>query len=140
MARTLLVQVVSPEAIIFDGEVEMVVATTTDGEIGILPLHAPIVAELKPGELRLKKGANEEPKVFSIYGGYLQFAEDKMIVLTDDAIDVSKLNVAELEARIEATKQRLAAMPEADEDGRAELERELAWSQNCCMVAKRRNS
>ena len=86
MARTLLCEIVTPERIVYTNEVQMVVATTIDGEIGILPLHAPLVTTLAPGEVRLRFGdAAADWEFFSISGGYLQVHEDKVIVLADDA-------------------------------------------------------
>ena len=74
-----------PRSILYTNEVQMVVATTPDGEIGILPLHAPIVTTLAPGEVRLRFGdASADWEFFSIAGGYLQVHEDKVIVLADD--------------------------------------------------------
>lgn len=138
MARTLYVEVVTPSAVVFNDEVEMVVATTTEGEVGILPLHAPIVAELAPGELRLRKGATPDTAIFfATYGGYLQFADDRMIVLADNAINVAEVDVSEVESSL----ARLTARLDASEDDSADrdaLEREIEWLENCCVVANRR--
>jgi F-type H+-transporting ATPase subunit epsilon len=54
MARILLCEIVTPERIVYTNEVEMIVAPALDGELGILPLHAPMVAALKAGEVRAK--------------------------------------------------------------------------------------
>ena len=73
----------------------MVVASTPDGEIGILPLHAPIVTTLAPGEVRLRFGDGAADwEFFSISGGYLQVHEDKVIVLADAAVAVSQIDAA----------------------------------------------
>jgi F-type H+-transporting ATPase subunit epsilon len=85
MARSLLVEVITPDATIFSGEVELVVASEPDGEIGILPLHAPLVAQLGEGQLRLKRVGVDAPEIYLTKGGYLQVAEDKAIILTDSA-------------------------------------------------------
>lgn len=141
MARTLLVQVVTPETTLFSGEVEMVIATTTRGEVGILPLHAPIVAELAPGEIRLKRGATPESTlIYSVYGGYLQCAEDKMIVLAEGAVDLGELDSTALAADIESLKERIDAAAENIEeaDEVAELNRELVWAENALAVGSRR--
>lgn len=142
MTRTLLVQVVTPETTLFDGEVEMVIASTTRGEVGILPLHAPIVAELAPGEIRLKRGPSaDNTLIYSVYGGYLQCAEDKMIVLAEGAVDLSAVDSAALTADIDAIKAKVAEAAEAadaDADEIAELNRELAWAENALAVGARR--
>ena len=137
MASTLLVEVVTPEATVFNGEAEMLIATTTTGEIGILPLHAPIVAELAAGELRLKMGAVDEVVVFATYGGYLQFAEDRAIILTDLAVDVRHADVVALEAEILALEARIKNTPADAVDELAAHNREMEWLKNCVCVAKR---
>ncbi|MDR1775046.1 MAG: ATP synthase F1 subunit epsilon [Actinomycetes bacterium] len=85
MARSLLVEVVTPDATVFSGEVESVVVTTPEGELGVLPMHAPLVARLGKGQLRLRPVGKEAAQVFTTEGGYFQVAEDKAIVLTDSA-------------------------------------------------------
>lgn len=137
MVRSLTVEVVTPSATVYKGEVEMVVATTTGGEVGILPLHAPIVAELAAGELRLKKGAAEETEVFATYGGYLQCAEDHMIVLTDNAVDIKNVDIAELERSLKSLDDRIKALPKGAVDELNGLTRELEWTTNTFMIAKR---
>lgn len=137
MSRTLSVEVVTPAATIYKGEAEMVVAMTTDGEVGILPLHEPIVAELAPGELRLKQDTAENTQVFATYGGYLQCAEDRMIVLTDNAVDAKSLDSSALEAEVASLEARIAALPEDAVDERTKLQHELEWTSNCIKVAKK---
>ncbi|MBK5211689.1 MAG: ATP synthase F1 subunit epsilon [Coriobacteriia bacterium] len=137
MARSLTVEVVTPSATVYKGEVEMVVATTTGGEVGILPLHAPIVAELATGELRLKKGTAEETEVFATYGGYIQCADDRMIVLTDNAVNVKDVDINELEGLLKSLEDRIKSLPESAVDERGGLTREFEWTTNMCMIAKR---
>lgn len=140
MSRSLSVEVVTPSATLYKGEAEMVVAMTTDGEIGVLPLHVPIVAELAPGELRLKQGSAEDTKYFATYGGYLQCADDRMIILTDNAVDATQIDVAALEEEVQSLKSRIDALPKDALDERAELEHELDWTSNCVKVGKRHSA
>ena len=138
MARTLLAEIVTPESIVYTNEVQMVVATTPAGEIGILPLHAPIVTTLAPGEVRLRFGDGAADwEFFSISGGYLQVHEDKVIVLADAAVPVSQIDKAratESKALIEA---RIAELP-LDSAERAEMVRDLDWNETQLRVAERR--
>ena len=71
MSLTVECDVVSAEQEIFHGQVEMLVATGSLGDLGITPGHAPLLSELKPGPIRLiiKSGENGEEKVFYISGG-----------------------------------------------------------------------
>ena len=137
MARTLLCEIVTPESILYTNEVEMVVATTPQGEIGILPLHAPVVTMLSPGEVRLRFGSNASDwEFFSISGGYLQVHEDKVIVLADNAVSVSQIDAKRAIESAELIKSRLAELPPGS-DERDEMVRDLEWAQTQIRVAER---
>lgn len=128
MARTLLCEIVTPERIVYSNEVQMVVAMTTTGEIGILPLHAPLVSTLAPGEIRLKHGESASDwETFSVSGGYIQVHEDKVIVLADAALAVSQIDKARAIESKEAIERRLAELPADAVDERNQCERDLAW-------------
>jgi F-type H+-transporting ATPase subunit epsilon len=138
MARTLLAEIVTPEAILYTNEVQMVVATTPQGEIGILPLHAPIVTTLAPGEVRLRFGDNATDwEYFSISGGYLQVHEDKVIVLADNAVSVSQIDASRAVESAELIKARIAELPADAEDERAAMIRDLEWARTQLTVAQR---
>lgn len=128
MARTLLCEIVTPERIVYSNEVRMAVAMTTTGEIGILPLHAPIVSTLAPGEIRLQYGESaSEWEYFSVSGGYIQVHEDKVLVLADAAVAVSQIDTERVRESKTSIEQRLASLPEEAVDERAECVRDLEW-------------
>jgi F-type H+-transporting ATPase subunit epsilon len=77
----LKVSVISPEAVLFEGETESVVAPAYDGEVGILTGHAPLMALLGNGELRLG-GAG---KRFNVNGGFMQVLNNEVRVVTEKA-------------------------------------------------------
>jgi F-type H+-transporting ATPase subunit epsilon len=138
MARTLLCEIVTPESILYTNEVQMVVATTGDGEIGILPLHAPVVTTLAPGEVRLRFGDNSTDwEFFSIAGGYLQVHEDKVIILADHALPVSQIDASRAKESLELVAARLADLPPEAEAERAEMIRDLDWTRTQIKVAER---
>jgi F-type H+-transporting ATPase subunit epsilon len=83
----LRVQVISPERVLFEGEVEQVVAPAFDGELGILGRHAPMMTLLGKGRLRLTGGA--AAKSFDVEGGFLQVADDVVRVVTERAADAT---------------------------------------------------
>jgi F-type H+-transporting ATPase subunit epsilon len=139
MARTLLAEIVTPESILYTNEVQMVVATTPQGEIGILPLHAPIVTTLAAGEVRLRFGDNASDwEYFSISGGYLQVHEDKVIVLADNAVPVSQIDASRVIESCDLIKARLAELPADATAEREEMIRDLDWAQTRLTVAQRR--
>ena len=78
----LKVSVISPEAVLFEGETDSVVAPAYDGEIGILTGHAPLMALLGDGELRLGTGSS---KRFNVSGGFLQVLNNDVRVVTEKA-------------------------------------------------------
>jgi len=79
----LSVSVISPEKILFEGEAEIVVAPAFDGEVGILPQHAPMVTLLGKGTLRLGDGGRAGR--FAIEGGFLQVADNQVRIVTERA-------------------------------------------------------
>ena len=137
MARTLICEIVTPESILYTNEVQMVVATTPEGEIGILPLHAPIVTTLAAGEVRLRFGdSSADWEFFSIAGGYLQVHEDKVIVLADAAVPVSQIDAERARESADLINARLVELP-AECDERDNLLRDLNWTEAQLRVAEK---
>lgn len=87
----LKVSVISPERVLFEGEVDSVVAPAFDGEVGILTSHAPMVTLLGRGTLRLtgggSGGAAGGGRRFTVEGGFLQVADDAVRVVTEHATE-----------------------------------------------------
>jgi len=81
----LKVQVISPERVLFEGEVEQVIAPAFDGEVGILSRHAPMMTLLGSGRLQLTGGAGAQS--FDVEGGFLQVADDVVRVVTERATE-----------------------------------------------------
>ena len=79
----LKVSVISPERVLFEGEVASVVAPAFDGEVGILERHAPMMTLLGRGVLRLEGGG--ESRRFAVEGGFLQVADNHVRVVTEKA-------------------------------------------------------
>jgi F-type H+-transporting ATPase subunit epsilon len=95
--------IVTPERLAFSEEVDAVNVPGIEGELGILPHHAPLVSTLGVGELRIRKGSTEES--FAIFGGFLQVLPDKVVVLAETADMASEIDLAKAEeARREAEK------------------------------------
>jgi ATP synthase F1 epsilon subunit len=84
VADTLTVSVISPEKVLFEGSARAVVAPAFDGEIGILPMHAPLMTLLGKGTLRLETA--EGDRRFSVQGGFLQVVDDQVRVVTENAV------------------------------------------------------
>jgi F-type H+-transporting ATPase subunit epsilon len=98
----LTLEIVTAERqVLAEENVDMVVAPAIDGEVGILPNHAPLITVLQIGELRLKKGADEQSII--IAGGFLEVLNDKVTILADVAERSDEIDVAAAEqARVRA--------------------------------------
>jgi len=82
------VEVLTPEGPVFEGEIEMLSTVTSVGSIGILANHEPVLATLEPTELRLYRSENDIVR-FKQSEGYLQFSENRALVLVQEAAAVS---------------------------------------------------
>ncbi len=101
------VEVVTQEKKIFiEPEADMVIVPAAEGEMGVLPHHAPVLTTLGFGELIVRKGRAEER--FAIYGGVVDIRPDKIVVLADTAASSFALDEAEAEAARERARQQLA--------------------------------
>ena len=99
----LQLEIVTPERLAYSDTVDSVQLPGSEGELGVLPHHAPLISTLGVGELRIRKGGQEES--FAIVGGFLQVRPDKVVVLAETADMSSEIDVEKAqEARREAEK------------------------------------
>jgi F-type H+-transporting ATPase subunit epsilon len=105
---------VSPEELVFSGEVEHVVVPGTEGEFGVLAGHAPLVAMLKPGILKIL-GPNEQR--IMVVGGFAEVGPEGLTVLADMAVPVEDVDPAVIAGQIKDTEEDIAdAKDEARRD------------------------
>jgi F-type H+-transporting ATPase subunit epsilon len=114
------VEVLTPEGEVFSEEVEMLSTITTVGSIGILAHHEPVLARLEPTELRLYRSEGEIVR-FAQAEGYLQFAENRVLVLVEEAIAPEQIDRPTFETKL--SEARAAAGN--SEDGSEEHARAL---------------
>ena len=122
----LLLEIVTPERLAYSDTVDSVVLPGSEGELGVLPHHAPLVSMLGVGELRIRKGGVEES--FAIAGGFLQVRPDKVVVMAETAdmaseIDLEKAQQARLEA--ERVLEEVSGEPADLARARAQLQQAL---------------
>lgn len=118
MATKFPVQIMTPEGAAYEGEAEMVSTRTLVGSIGIRANHEPLMAMLDPTELRIYEDEGEI-KRFAQGDGFLQMADNALLMLVEEAIPVEELDLADLRARLEEAQGRL----DAAEEGSADQER-----------------
>lgn len=116
----LSVEIVTGERIVFtESDVDMVVAPGGDGVLGILPNHAPLITTLSAGELRVKKGGQEESMV--VFGGFMEVTPDKVIVLADSAERVEEIDVQRAEEARRRAEEAISRRGEMEDLAAAEM-------------------
>jgi F-type H+-transporting ATPase subunit epsilon len=119
-------EVLTPEGEVFSDEIEMLSTFTTVGSIGILANHEPLLARLEPTELRLYRSESEIVR-FAQAEGYLQFAENRALVLVEEAIAPQALDRQALQSRLSDAR----ASAEGAEPGSEQLARALRDIRRC---------
>ena len=120
-------EVITPEKKVYEDDVDMVIAPGSEGYLGILPRHAPLLTALGPGEFRVKKGGVEE--VLAVFGGFMDVRPDRVVVLTDAAEPAEEIDAQraqEARQRAQETLAKAATLSAAEEAvARAALQRAL---------------
>ncbi len=114
---TFQVSLVSPEKLLFTGQVDQVDLPGAEGDFGVLAGHAPVVAMLRPGIVTAIAGSVRDR--FVVLGGLAEFSQEDLTILAEYAESVEDFDLAGLEAQIEAMQEGLAKEPAGDELDRA---------------------
>jgi F-type H+-transporting ATPase subunit epsilon len=110
---TYLVSIVSPEKLLFAGEVDQVDLPGVEGDFGVLAGHAPVVAMLRPGIVTTIAGSAREK--FVVLGGLAEFSQETLTILAESADAVEDFDLAGLKAQIEEMQEGLAKQTAGDE-------------------------
>ena len=117
MATTRL-EIVTAERVVFSEDVDAVIAPGIEGQLGVLPHHAPLMTTLMPGELLVRKGGEEFS--LAITGGFVEVRPDRIIVLADAAERVEEIDVARAEEAKRRAEERISRHPPGVDMARAE--------------------
>ena len=129
-------QIITAEREVFSGEVDTLVAPGIEGQLGILPNHAPLITVLQPGELMVRVAGEES--YLALSGGYMEVLGNRVIILADAAEDVDEIDEARAQEAMERAQQRVA-----NRESEAELQQALASlrrAQVRVTVARRRRN
>lgn len=135
----LRLEVVSPDGLVFDGDVAMVVVPAERGEMGILPRHAPIVARLSIGEIRVKT-LDDTWLSLAVAEGFVKVQFDKVIVLADVAELATEIDAPRAHEALEHAEERLAQLKNGAADDEIDAFREtmaLKRAKNRLAVVKK---
>jgi F-type H+-transporting ATPase subunit epsilon len=108
----LLLEIVTPERLAYSDTVDAVNLPGIEGELGVLPHHAPLVSMLGVGELRIRKGGAEES--FAIVGGFLQVRPDKVVVMAETADMASEIDLERAQQARREAEQALEGAARTD--------------------------
>ncbi|KFL37286.1 F0F1 ATP synthase subunit epsilon [Arenimonas donghaensis] len=135
---TIRCDIVSAEEEIFQGEVQMVVATGEMGELGIAPRHAPLITRLKPGQVRVTLADGGE-QFFYVSGGILEVQPQVVTILTDTAIRAADLDEAQAKAAKDEAERMLANRSDAMDLAEAQTKLAEAMAQLQALERLRKN-
>jgi len=124
---SLKLDIVTAERVVYSEDVDMIIAPGIEGQLGILPHHAPLMTMLQSGELVVRRGGEED--IMAISGGFLEVRPDRVIVLADSADRAEEIDTERAEAAKKRAEQRLAERGRVDIDEarvQASLRRALA--------------
>ncbi|MGZ6347135.1 MAG: ATP synthase F1 subunit epsilon [Anaerolineales bacterium] len=119
-------EIVSQDRMVYTGDADIVVLPGADGEMGILPHHAPLLTTLKIGIIKVRLGGKEE--VFTVAGGVAEVQPDIVTILADAAENVEEIDVARAEAARKRAQEILAKGVPADTDSYLKMEAALRKS------------
>lgn len=135
-SKSFELSLVTPEGAVFEGEAQMLVVPGSAGEIGVLARHAPLVAMLKAGEIRIQ--ADGQWTSFAAGPGYFKVQQDRAIVLVDQAVRAEEIDVEQARQEAEEAQALLARSQAGEiEIDRWQVEQRLRHAENKIAVAGR---
>jgi F-type H+-transporting ATPase subunit epsilon len=137
--KTFELSLVTPEGAAYEGEAEMVIVPGAAGDVGVLARHAPLVATLKAGSVRVYRSIEpEEMDEYAIGPGFFKVERDRAIALVDDAVSASDIDYERAQRQLEAAQAELEAIESDDSSAdRWQIEQRLRHAQNQLNVLGR---
>ena len=140
--RQLFCRVITPQDIVFDGEVDRVITRIFDGEIGVLVDHVPTISTVEIGDVRLLQG--DETTVYATSDGFFRVSENLVQILVEEASLAKDIDVNAAEERVQQAEEELSELGESgEEDGdeldrrRSAIERRRTIGENYTRVARK---
>lgn len=130
--------IVTAERVVYSDDVDLVVAPGIEGQLGILPHHAPLMTILQVGELRVKKGREEFS--LAISGGFLEVRPDRVIILADAAERAEEIDIARAEEAKRRAEEQLSHHPPEVDAARTEIALRRALTRLKIVEKRRKRS
>ena len=135
---TLRLEIVTPDKLAFEGDVESVVIPGSEGELGVLPMHIPLMTQIKPGEVVIMQNGKKD--YLAVGEGFATVTQAKVNILTDMAIEWQHIDETAAEAAIERAKSTLAGRHDLSEEEVASVQASLLKSLAQLHVKRRHHS
>jgi F-type H+-transporting ATPase subunit epsilon len=132
----LTLEIVTPEARVYTDTIDTVVIPTVGGEVGILPGHIPLLAQVEHGELRVTKGS--ETKLLAVSGGFVEVEGDRVHVLAEHAITEEKIDEKTVEEALQRAQKQLDEAKHLDPQQYEHLQSLIRYSGVQLAVKRRR--
>jgi F-type H+-transporting ATPase subunit epsilon len=133
MSNTLKLEIVTPDAKIYSEDVDMVTLPGVEGEMGVYPMHVPLMTQIVAGELSVRKGGSEF--FLAVGEGFVEITADRVAVLTDMAIKAENIDEVKVEEARKRAEARLAE--KLDDEDTAMVSAALAHSVAQLKVKRR---
>ena len=124
MADMVEFELVSPLRLLKSEPVEMVIVPGTEGDIGVLPNHSPLICTVRPGVIKMYEGGKVSEEIF-VAGGFCEVSTERCTVLSEEAMMIADIDASEAQARLTEAEKAVATADEGDKD-KAEGERRVA--------------
>jgi len=118
MANTLKLEIVTPEAVVYSEEVDLVVLPGAEGELGIYPMHVPLMTQIVPGEVAVHKGGQQA--LLAVGEGFVEITPHRVSILTDMAVKADGIDEAAVEEARRKAEARRKEKLSGEEDARVE--------------------
>lgn len=125
MSEKVSFELVSPAALVVSAEVDSVVFPGQEGDVGVLPGHAPIISALRPGAICIFEGSTVSRRLF-VAGGFAEVTAERCTVLAEDVVALEELSVEDAEQEVGDHRDDVAAATEEAEKAEAEKKLEIA--------------
>ncbi|MDR3403010.1 MAG: ATP synthase F1 subunit epsilon [Chthoniobacter sp.] len=135
---TLHLEIVTPDKLAFEGDVDSVVIPGSEGELGVLPMHIPLMTQIKPGEVVIS--VNGKKDYLAVGEGFATVTQERVNILTDMAIEWQHIDETAAEAAIERAKATLAGQHNLGEEEVASVQASLMKSLAQLHVKRRHHS
>ena len=132
---TIRCEIVSQDRTVFQGDVDIVILPGAAGEMGVLPHHAPVLATLKYGVIKIRRDGREE--LFTVAGGMAEVQPDVVTILADAAENVKDIDVTRAQAAKKRAEDALATLKPEDHDAYLRMEAALRRSNLRLDVVRR---